>query len=218
MGNVCGIDESGRGPVIGPMVIAGVVVTEDKLDELKNLGVKDSKLLSARKREYLFDKITEKADKYEIIIVYPKEIDETLRHPSLNLNILEKLRIADIINKLKPDKAIIDCPSPNANAFKMQLKAELSYKPELIVEHKADTNYVIVGAASVLAKVTRDREINNIKKKIGIYFGSGYATDPKTQEFLKNNHDKHDIFRKEWSPYRRVDSLKRQKKLEDFNN
>src|SRR3989338_7293360 len=160
MGNVCGIDESGRGPVIGPMVIAGVVVTEDKLDELKNLGVKDSKLLSARKREYLFDKITEKADKYEIIIVYPKEIDETLRHPSLNLNILEKLKIADIINKLKPDKAIIDCPSPNANAFKMQLKAELSYKPELIVEHKADTNYVIVGAASVLAKVTRDREIN----------------------------------------------------------
>jgi len=213
---VCGIDESGRGPVIGPMVMAGITIEESNIPKLKSLGVKDSKLLTKKKREYLFNKIKKTVKSYKIIIVPPKEIDNALESDDLNLNWLEAHKSAEIINKLKPEKAILDCPSNNTKAYKSYVKALLKNKTELIVEHKADINYIESGAASILAKVTRDREMEKIQKKYG-NTGPGYPSNETTQKFLKENWEKHpEIFRKTWASYKKHKQTKHQKTLDSF--
>jgi len=213
---LCGIDEAGRGPIIGPLVMAGCMIEEKDLPKLKELGVKDSKLLTKSKREELFEKIINLSVHY-ILIIEPEEIDAALNHPELNLNWLEALKIAEIINNLKPDKAIIDAPSTNIEAFKRYLLNNVENKEiNLNLEHKADEKYEVVSAASILAKVTRDREIEKLHKKYGD-LGSGYPSDPRTQEFLKKNWDKYDkIFRKTWETYKRLEKSKKQKSLSDY--
>jgi len=217
MALICGIDEAGRGPVIGPLVMAGVLVDEQDLPKLKSMGITDSKLLTKEKREELFDKIKKIVKKYEIIIVLPQEIDDALESDELNLNWLEAHKAAEIINKLKPDKAILDCPSNNTKAYESYVKDFVKDVVELVVEHKADINYLEASAASILAKVTRDREIDKIKEKINKDIGSGYPSDPKTKEFLEKNYKKYpEIFRKTWASYQNIQKMKNQRKLGDF--
>jgi len=210
--NVLGIDEAGRGPVIGPMVMAGVLSSEP--DRFKVMGVKDSKLHSQREREQLFDKIQVAADAYEILICNPPEIDAALNDPKMNLNWLEAEKIIELIMKFKPDKVIADCPSTNTSAFIKYIQRKLDYEPELVIEHKADENYPVCSAASILAKVTRDNAVKTLRDIYGD-FGSGYLTDPKTQEFLNNDHSL-PIFRKSWVSWKRVEDKKRQRTLGDF--
>ena len=217
---LCGIDEAGRGPVVGPLVMCGLLIKEEDEKKLANLGVKDSKLLTREKREFLFNKIKAISQDYEIVIINPEEIDKAVNnHDGLNLNRLEARKSAQILNKLKPEKAIIDAPSNNISSYKEYLLGFIENKKiNLVLEHKADFNYVVVGAASILAKVTRDREIEKIKKNIGIDFGSGYMSDPKTVEFLEKHYEDYSsLFRKSWFPYKGIVSKKFQKKLEDFS-
>jgi len=220
---ICGIDEAGRGPVLGPLVMAGVMIRKEDSVRLKELGVKDSKLLTKEKREELFDKIKKIAEKFEIVSVSPSEVDAALSSVSLNLNWLEAQVSAKIVNKLDPDKVILDCPSVNVLAyeeyFKRQLVNSVRSNVSLIVEHKADLNYVVVGAASILAKVTRDRFIEESKKKLRVDFGSGYMSDEKTQVFLKenfNNKEYSELFRKKWASYKELVDEKNQSKLTGF--
>jgi len=213
---ICGIDEAGRGPLIGPMVMAGVMVDEEGIESLISIGVKDSKLLSRRKREYLFKKIVAIAKGYKIVVMQAKEIDAALDSEDLNLNWLEAEGTAKIINTLKPDKIIVDCPSNNIADYKQYLMKLLKKKVEAVVEHKADVKYVESAAASILAKVTRANEIEKIKKKVGD-FGSGYMADPKTAKFLEENADKFpDLFRKSWAPYKKRMNMKKQKSVNDY--
>ncbi|MDP6599969.1 MAG: ribonuclease HII [Candidatus Woesearchaeota archaeon] len=217
---ICGVDEAGRGPVLGPLVMCGLLVKEEDEKGLVKLKVRDSKLLTKVKRESLFDKIKDISYKYEIIAIYPDEIDHAVNnHDGLNLNKLEARKSAEIINLLKPDKAIVDAPSNNIKSYKQYLFELINNKKiELILEHKADLNYPIVSAASILAKVTRDNEIEKIKKKIKIDFGSGYMSDPKTVNFLEKYYEKYpELFRKSWLPYRDIVNKKFQSKLEDFS-
>jgi len=216
MALICGIDEAGRGPVIGPMVIAGATFKEEDLSKLKSLDVKDSKLLTPQQREKLFASILALSISHKIIIIEPKEIDDALKAIDLNLNLLEAMKQAEIINLLRPDKVYIDCPSPNIKTFEIYLKKQLTHQPELIVEHKADVNYIACAASSILAKVTRDKEIRELAKKYG-NIGSGYMSDPITQDFLKSNWEKHkEIFRKTWIPYKNHENSKLQKSINDF--
>ncbi len=212
-----GIDEAGRGPVIGPMVIAGVVVTEEQMEQLRSIGVKDSKLIPPRIREDMFDMIKKIVTSHKIIIIPPKEIDEALESQELNLNKLEALKSALIINELKPEKAILDAPSVNTKAYEDQVKFYLKNKDiKFITENKADMNYIEVGAASILAKVTRDNEMEKLKKKYG-EMGPGYPSNPITQAFLKQNWEKHpEIFRKTWETYKKIAVAKSQKKLGEY--
>ncbi|MAH33641.1 ribonuclease HII [archaeon] len=219
MSKILGIDEAGRGPVIGPLVMCGVSVKEEDEKELVKLKVKDSKLLTKEKREYMFDKIQDISYKYEVIVVSPDEVDKAVNnHDGLNLNRLEARKSAEIINLLNPDKAIIDAPSNNISSFREYISNYIKNKKlELILEHKADMKYPIVSAASIIAKVTRDREIEKIKKKIKVNFGSGYMSDPKTVIFLEKYFEKYPkIFRKSWAPYKNISSKKFQKKLDLF--
>ena len=211
---VCGIDEAGRGPVIGPLVICGVLADEEQEQKLMELGVKDSKMLTPVQRERMFDKIIQIVEKYEIVAVQPAEIDSVVgKGKSNNLNWLEADKSAEIINKLKPNKAILDCPSTNIKAYTDYVKRKITGRADIVAEHKADQNYPIVSAASILAKVTRDELIQDIKKKYKIEFGSGYPSDPLTQIFIKQNWDKFDFFRKSWESYKQIVKGKSQTKL-----
>jgi ribonuclease HII len=218
MATVAGVEEAGRGPVIGPLVMCGVLVEEKDEAKLKSLGAKDSKLLTPRTRELLFEQIAAMVKQYEVIIVSPQEIDNALRDPNLNLNKLEAIHSAKILDKLKPGRALLDCPSNNPKEYTAYLRQHLENKKmKIIAEHKADVKYTVVSAASIIAKVTRDREIEKIKERIGVDFGSGYPSDEKTQLFLKKNWDKHpEIFRKTWASYKNVMKGKQQKKLGEF--
>ena len=157
-------------------------------------------------------------DDYKIIIIPPAEIDDAVRgKDGLNLNWLEAVKSAEIINSLKPDEVIMDCPSTNVKAFSSYVRERLNVKTKLKAEHKADLVYPIVSAASVIAKVTRDGEIQKIKQKIGEDVGSGYPADPRTKEFLEKNYKKHaNIFRQSWSTYKNVAAKREQGKLGEF--
>jgi ribonuclease HII len=214
-----GIDEAGRGPVIGPLVICGAMIDEDKEGELEKLGVKDSKLLTPQQREEIAAKL-KYIVKSKIIIVPASEIDDCLKSPSSNLNWLEAKKSAAIINDLMPDKAVLDTPSPNLNAYNQYVRRLLKDELKsmvLITEHKADFNHVIVGAASILAKVTRDTELAKIQEKIEYPIGSGYMSDPITQKFLDEHHDEYEgMIRKSWQSYRNAVAKREQKGLGDF--
>lgn len=189
---------------------------EDDEDKLKELKVRDSKLLTPKKRAELFPKIKKIAKKYKILKIQPSEIDSFLEADHLNLNWLEARKTADIINELNPDKAFIDCPSPNKTAYTNYIKRFLIVNTELVLDHKAESKYPVVAAASILAKVTRDAEIQELEKKYGT-IGPGYQSNPITQRFIKENWEKHpEIFRKSWSTWKTQDSTKKQKKLDEF--
>ncbi len=218
---VCGIDEAGRGPILGPMVMCGVLTDEAGSAELKKIGAKDSKLLSPRQREQLFSKIVKIVKDYKIVVISPAEIDASVKSDDgMNLNWLEAHKSAEIINFLKPEKIIIDSPSNNVKNYKKYLMRLLkNQKIEAVVEHKADVNHVECSAASILAKVTRDGEVEKIKKVVVEDFGSGYLADPKTIAFFDKYFEVYpDIFRKSWAPYRKRLSGKWQKKLGDFGS
>ena len=212
---IAGVEEAGRGPVIGPLVMAITCVKEEDEFKLKALGVKDSKLLTPLQRERLFDEIKDLC-KYEIIIIPPEKVDEAVNSEETNLNWLEADTSIRLINKLRPEQVTLDCPSTNIEAYKEYVAKRLDYKPKLVVEHKADLNYTIVGAASILAKVTRDAEIEKIKKKYNIQFGSGYPSDSFTIKFIQDNFDKYPIFRKSWSTWQKVADKKKQKFKKEF--
>ena len=209
---VLGIDEAGRGPVIGPLIIAGAMMEENDIPSLGE--VKDSKLLIHKKR-IEFSNHIKNLTTYKIIHVLPKEIDEAVESKEgMNLNWLEAKHQAEIINELKPDKVIIDCPHPIPKKYEDHVRNLLNNKNIImVVEHKADFNYPICSAASILAKVVREEEMEKIQKKYGDT-GPGYPANPKTQAFIKVNYDKYpEIFRKSWSTFKNIAGNKSQTKL-----
>lgn len=200
MRKILGIDEAGRGPVIGPLVMCGVLCEELKLNKLKKVGVKDSKLLTPERRETLVPIIKNIISDFKIIKIPPDVLDNN------NLNELELKTSADLINALKPQKVILDTPVPysKANEYCAKIKKLIScQKPDILGEPHADTNYPIVGAASILAKVERDAEIKKLHKKYGD-FGSGYPADPKTYEFIKQWNRFPEIVRRKWDTCKEI--------------
>src|SRR3989338_9677386 len=160
--------------------MCGILIEEKEEEKLRKIEVKDSKLLTPKQRENLFGKIKKIVKDYKIIVISPEEIDKAVNgHDGLNLNRLEARKSAEIINELSPEKAIIDTPSNNIETYKKYLiKFVKNKNADFVLEHKADFKYPTVSAASILAKVTRDKEIKKIKNKIKHDFGSGYMTDP----------------------------------------
>ncbi len=201
-----GIDEAGRGPVIGPMVVAGVLIRGKRLKILREAGVKDSKLLSRGRREELKDLILEVADAHVIRVVHPKRIDEAVSIRGLNK--LEAEVMAEVIRELRPTLAIVDAPMVNTRKFASMIKAlagELNFR--LLARNKADKKYLHVAAASILAKVERDRIIDEIKEELGVDFGSGYPSDPKTREFIRKvlkGGKRLDVIRWNWATVHRI--------------
>ena len=218
---IAGVDEAGRGPVIGPLVIAGVLFKENDLPKLVNLGVKDSKLLSSQKRETLAVQIRELALKWHIMLLSPAEIDRVVesKRKLHKLNRLEAQAMARVITVLKPDVVYVDASDILADRFEEHIAENLSFSPKIVSEHKADMKYPIVSAASIIAKVERDKVISQLQKKHG-NIGCGYPSDSNTIKFLEDWIRKFgsypDFVRKSWKTAKRVKSEadSRQKKLQ----
>ncbi|MEM2419719.1 MAG: ribonuclease HII [Candidatus Bathyarchaeia archaeon] len=208
---VAGVDDAGRGSVVGPLVIAGVLVNSEDLPKLAQLGVKDSKLLSPTRRETLAVEIKRIAKKHVVVKLSPAEIDKVVMtgRKLHRLNWLEAQAMAKVIELLRPDVAYVDASDVLEERFKQQILEFLPFKVEIVSEHKADRKYPVVSAASIIAKVERDREIAELKAKYGD-FGCGYPTDPKTMEFLRRCLETFkeypDFVRKSWRPAKKVKS------------
>jgi len=206
---IAGVDEAGRGPIIGPLAIAGVLLKEEDIPKLEAIGVKDSKLLSPHRRRQLAKEIRKLALKCHILMLSPAEIDKVVKKGKRlqRLNRLEAKAMAKAIKVLKPDVAYVDASDVLANRFKDHIMENLPFKVKIISEHKADMKYPIVSAASVIAKVERDKAISTLKEKYGD-MGSGYASDPKTIKFLENWIKKEKTYpnfvRKSWKPAKRL--------------
>jgi len=206
---VAGVDDAGRGAVIGPLVIAGVLFYEKDLPKLEELGVRDSKLLSSTRRFRLAEKIKEIALKYSVVKLSPKEIDKVVmsNRKLHKLNRLEARAMARVIMELSPEIAYVDASDVSAERFKQHILECLPFRLEIVSEHKADKIYPIVSAASIIAKTERDMVIKELERKYGD-LGCGYPTDPKTIEFLKKCLEKFeeypDFVRKSWKPAKKL--------------
>jgi ribonuclease HII len=183
---ICGIDEAGRGPVIGPMIIAGVNYHNDNILIDNNVG--DSKKISSKRRVELAKIIKESTPNFEIIKISASDIDDMRK--IMTINEIEVNAFSAIINKLKPDICYVDAADVNDVRFGENILSRLKIKTRIISKHKADSIYPIVGAASILAKTIRDEEIFKIskilQKKLNIPMGSGYPSDPVTTNFLNS--------------------------------
>jgi ribonuclease HII len=181
---IVGIDEAGRGPVIGPMVVCGVAVSHKHVKKINGMGLKDSKLLTPKKREEFAEKIKEVCE-YELVVVGAEEID--FRVPCrATLNELEVECFSSLLKALKPKIAYLDACDVNAERFGHNVKRRLDFEVEVVSMHNADRDIPIVSAASILAKVHRDALIKEISASVGEDVGSGYSHDQVTIDFLKS--------------------------------
>lgn len=217
---ICGADEAGRGPCFGPLVVAGVLVENDS--ELVRIGVCDSKQLAPKRREQLAPMIKNSASKYEIVVLPAADIDDLRK--TMTLNELEVFVYSKIIEKLKPDVCYVDAVDVKEERFGRDILSLLSYKPRMISEHKADVNYPIVGAASILAKVTRDEHVRRIAQelepKLNLPLGSGYPADPVTKKFLSTWVSRFGSLpphvRTSWETCQKLIKNQNTKRLDDF--
>ena len=195
---VCGVDEAGRGSMLGPLVVAGITISRTKINLLKKLGVRDSKKLSPAAREHLYKKIIEVVDDYYVVRIPPGIIDKSVSTHSLNH--LEAKYMAKVISKLSPSTAFVDSCDVNSKRFGKEI-SKLTTNTKIRSYHHADSKFITVSAASILAKVSRDRAIARLAKKYDI--GSGYPSDPKTKIFVKKSIRKNQdltFLRKSWKP------------------
>ena len=206
---ILGLDEAGKGPVIGPMILAGCLIEKKDETPLRRMGVKDSKKVTQKRREFLEKEIKKIMKDSFLIVSTPEKIDES-SEKGIKLTEFEAVRFAKIINKLNNGKekmkVVIDCPSSGINSWTELLKPKIKNLSnlELVIEHKADKNHLAVAAASILAKCERERQMEKIKEEFGSIVGSGYQTDPLTRRFVEKNANKFKnkgIFRKSWSTW-----------------
>ena len=215
---ICGIDEAGRGPVIGPMVVTAIWIEADKEIDLIDSNVRDSKKLSVQRRENLAGYL-EQNFKHESTIVEAKDID-SLRQ-TMTINQLEAYIFANLANKHEASIYYIDAASTNEQTFKELIQKRVKYDSTIVCEHGADDLYAVVSAASIIAKVKRDQCITRItselREKLDIPLGSGYPSDERTIAFIKEWIKKFNVVppytRKSWKTVKNIEKELKQNKL-----
>jgi ribonuclease HII len=204
-----GLDEAGRGCVVGPLVVAGVSARLSAVRDLKELGVRDSKKLSPRQRESLYGDILKICDRVCSAKISPTEIDSVVRAGKKyrRLNYLEAVYFAKVIDALGAAEVTVDASDVVAARFRDSIRENLKSGCRVFAAHKADRDYPLVSAASIVAKVERDREVSRLRAKHGD-FGSGYPSDPTTRGFftamMMEGQPIPDYARKSWKTWLRL--------------
>ena len=199
---ICGIDDAGRGSMIGPLVIAGVSIEKRNLKKLKAIGVRDSKKLTPKKREILYKKIIKIVDSYYVVRITPQVIDRSVINH--NLNHLEARTMAKIVLKLKSQISYVDSCDVDYKRFGKEISS-LSSNARIKSYHHADSRFVSVAAASIIAKVSRDRSLKRLNKNFEL--GSGYPSDKKTVHAVKKILSKKKtmpFIRMSWKPIQKI--------------
>jgi ribonuclease HII len=211
---ICGVDEAGKGSVLGPMVIAAVGCTSEEI--FADLTIRDSKLVPARERERLAA-IIRKRCRVTTVTIDAQEIDRIRTEMTLNTCVARAH--AQVINKLSPATAYVDACDVNPLRYAEMVRVNLAKDCEIVSEHHADSTYLVVSAASIIAKVTRDKAIKKLAKEYGI-IGSGYPSDPATVSYLSSYLDEHrhppPIARKSWKTVTAMIGRKEQSSLNRF--
>ena len=225
---ISGIDEAGRGSIIGPLVIASVTANKKTIKKFSRIGVKDSKKLSAKNREIFARIIMDESENVMISKLSGKKIDRAVKfrkeylknknfitnNKIIGLNELEAHSMSKMIKKMNSHSVFVDSCDVKPERFKERIENRLNSNMKIYSSHKADEKYVVVAAASVVAKYMRDKEIFKLKRKFG-EMGSGYPSDPATriflQKWLKKNKTMPDFTRKSWKTWENL-----QPKIEDY--
>jgi len=233
---IAGGDEAGRGAVLGPLVVSLVSINEGKAKKLSEIGVRDSKMLSRRRREFLFDDIYSLAEDVRTYAITPEEINNAMRN-NISINELEAIYFARLIDESEANPKKIYLDSPDVIPEKFGIRVSLISNKRLqvngvnrvrrkekgsgsnaakavakvIAEHKADVKYPVVSAASIIAKVTRDRAIEELEESLGFDLGSGYPSDKITVDMIRKNLDNERLLkhvRAEWRTLKLIRQLK----------
>jgi len=199
-----GVDEAGRGSVIGPLVVAGISIGKNGISRLHKLGIRDSKTLTPTARANFFGNIIQLANSLYVSKIHCHEVDSYVFFNGLNE--LEAIGMAEVINNIHATKVYVDACDINLERFKNSIKKYLwTPKPKIYCLHHADCSNVVVSAASIVAKIIRDNEVQRIRK---VYhdIGSGYPSDKKTMFFIKEWVTRYKaaphFARKSWRPLR----------------
>jgi ribonuclease HII len=204
-----------------------VCISKAREKKLAEIGVRDSKLLTRRKREFLFEEINSLAEEVKTISIDAEEINRSMA-AKISLNQLEALKFASIIDSLNGDVARVYLDSPDVIPYKFGIRISVFSKKlikvkgvpssrgkspfiTVIAEHKADSRYPVASSASIIAKVSRDREIERIKDRLGIDFGSGYPSDKVTIAAIRANMDNQkatSYIRNRWKTLQTIRQLK----------
>ena len=200
---ICGVDDAGRGSMIGPLVISGITIDKKNVKKLKSIGVQDSKKLSSKKREILYKKIIEIVDDYYVVRISPKTIDQNVfKH---KLNDLEAKNMAKVIKKLDPHTAYVDSCDVDYKRFGREISS-LTSNSRIVSRHHADSRFTVVAAASIIAKVSRDKSIHRLKKNFDL--GSGYPSDKNTvkcvKKLLSSRKQSYPFIRMSWKPVQKI--------------
>lgn len=211
----CGVDEAGRGPMLGPLVVGAVWCGGDEI--LKRIGVRDSKQLSPEVREHIYARIDRDAPHWEVVALDAAGIDDLM--PFQSLNMIELGMFREACSRHPSDIVYADCPDVDTDRFGRILSVQLGGR-KVVAEHKADVVYPVVSAASIMAKVTRDRAIEEIQREFGEPVGSGYPSDPVTVAFVENWIKEHDVppkhARRSWESVRKMVSASKNASLDDW--
>lgn len=209
---IIGADEAGRGPVLGPLVICAACFDEFNMDKLRSSGVQDSKKLTSNQRESMVKIIDSFLVDKEIVVFPAKHIDNSITSGT-NLNQLEVDGFIHAINSILdrgnvPDVIWLDAADIDEKRFQRRIEAGLEVNVKIIAKHKCDETETCVGAASILAKIRRDEIIKQLSSKYG-NIGSGYPSDVKTRQFIKDFYKEHGFFppfvRKTWKTMRNLE-------------
>ncbi len=201
-----GIDEAGRGCVVGPLVVAGVSADRGGIEELKEMGVRDSKRLSPRRREALYPGILKTCARVYWVHIETHEIDRVVYAGKKyrRLNYLEAQFFGKVADELDAGVVTVDASDTSPARFRDSVTESMRTPCEVRAFHKADRDYPLVSAASIVAKVERDRAVSRLRSDHGD-FGSGYPSDPRTKDYftrwLREGKDPPDWTRRSWKSW-----------------
>lgn len=211
---ICGVDEAGKGSVLGPMVIGAVKCTS--MEEMVIPGIADSKTLTPAKRADLYDQITGSFP-HVTIIRTAEEIDRL--RSEMTMNEIVARAHGEAVLQMNAETAYLDACDVNAERYEAHVYALTGSRIRIVARHKADALYPVVSAASIVAKVTRDRAIEELHETWGD-FGSGYPSDPRTISFLTGWITRHGspplVARASWETVKQITRRQNQRSLADF--
>jgi len=214
---IVGLDEAGRGSTVGPLVVGAFSIAEGSLGELPRLGVRDSKKLSPARRSEICAALPS-LGACRSIALSPRTIDRYVEREGLNE--LELATFARLVRGLAPDVAIVDACDPDAARFGRRLSALVGGGIEVVARHRADDEFPVVGAASIVAKVRRDRALDGLRRRLGDALGSGYPSDPRTRAFVeatvRDGATRPEWLRLSWAPVQRVMRARSARTLDEF--
>ncbi len=214
---IVGVDEAGRGSFVGPLVVGGFAVARDRMDELRDAGARDSKELSPSARESVYARLQGLGEMRSIALP-PSEIDRAVAQQ--HLNELEATAFGQLVRGLRATEAHVDACDTDEARFGRRVALHAGIPVRVLARHHADRDDPVVGAASIVAKVRRDRAIARLAARLGTEIGSGYPSDETTVAFVRGwlaAHVEHPTWlRRSWSTMKRVKLARPARTLEQF--